>query len=170
MQAFIATSSLETIEVDLCRPASSSELLWGGGRHDVALLRMISPVNRGPQRATARRQYIGSCLTQEAEAPTQQDPRATRQVYEEIQLAGSLHILVGKGSSSPDHIWGASCHHQHRDCSAQSSSKSELWSCLALWSPRGLASGSVSLGYSGTPSQGHGQGTIFVAGLNSRPR
>jgi hypothetical protein len=79
----------------------------------VALLRIISPVNRGPQRATARRQYIGSCLPQEAKAPTQQDPRPTRQVYEEIRFAGSLHTLVWEGSCSPGRFRLTSCHLQH---------------------------------------------------------
>jgi hypothetical protein len=76
----------------------------GGDRHAVALLRMINPVNRGPQRATARRQCIGSWLPNGAKAPTQQDGRPSPQVHEEIRLTGSLQMLVGKGSSSPDHI------------------------------------------------------------------
>ena len=47
---------------------------------------------------------LGTVSLMEVRAPTQQDPRPTRQVYEEIRLAGSLHILVGKGSCSPDHF------------------------------------------------------------------
>ena len=94
--------SKEPMACELCRPALQFIAVVGGERHDVALLRMISPANRGPQRATARRQYTGNRLPQEAMAPTQQGSRSTRKVYEEIQVAGSLHILVGKGSFSPD--------------------------------------------------------------------
>ena len=35
----------------------------------MALLRMISPANRGPQRAAARKQHIGNRLPQESMAP-----------------------------------------------------------------------------------------------------
>ena len=56
----------------------------------MALLRIISPVNRGPQRATARRQYIGSCLPQEAEAPTQEAEPPDKC----MKRSGSLNLFI----------------------------------------------------------------------------
>jgi hypothetical protein len=125
--------SKETMACELCRPALQFIAVVGGERHDVALLRMISPANRGPQRATARRQYIGNCLPQEAMAPAQQGFRPTRQVYEEIQLVGSLHILMGEGSCSPGRFRLTSCHLQHWLRGYCSGSTMGCWSALSLW-------------------------------------
>ena len=118
---------------ELCGAVFCSELCWGGVKHAVALLRMISPVNRGPQRATARRQYTGRCPPLEAEAPTQQVPKSTRQLYEAIRLAGSLHILLWKGSCSPGRFQLASCHLQHWLRVSSRGPEMACWNDLSLW-------------------------------------